>query len=423
MKILSEVDTLRAEDTIISHSPQSAVKVCIHVVRAARTDVRAMRAASALVEAGYAVSIVDIESESARSFERNIGGIQMEHILIPDWHRSRGFELWFFVKAAQAFLLSILKLVQVQADIYHASEVTALPASYIAAKLRRKPLLFEAYELPLEDVPLSEMGIVRRYFHKLLAVLLAFMIPQCAAVITVSPPIVQEIRKRYHISRVALVRNILPYKKVAKSDRLREYLGLHPGVRIALYQGNLQPDRGLETLVHAAEFLEQDIVIVMMGKGIGTTQSRLEALISSKGVADHVKILSSAPYEELLDWTSSADIGLTLIPLDYTLNMKLCLPNKLFEYLMAGLPVLSAPLESVAEIIHAYDVGRVVSSLDPQDVAAAMNAMLKDSAALASMENNARKAAEELCWEKESRELIGLYRDVLKGLVQNETTV
>ncbi len=411
MKIAPQIAVPVAKDRAVA---RSAVKVCLHIVRTACTDVRAMRAATALVEAGYKVSIVDVEVERSRPLEESVHGISMKHIHTPGWHRSRAFEPWFFVKALQTFIISIQRLLETRADIYHASEVTALPACYIVAKLRRKPLIYEAYELPLFDVPLSEMGMLRRCFHGLLTILLRLMIPQCAAVIAVSPPIVREIRNRYHVPRMLLLRNTPTYKSVSKSDRLRQYLGLSPNKRIALYQGNLQAGRGLDVLVQAAAFLQQDVVIVLMGKDFGTTRSQLEALIAKENVSDRVRIVPAVAYEELLDWTASADLGLTIIPLDYTLNTNMWLPNKFFEYLMAGLPVLSAPLEAITEIIRAYDVGQIVPSLTPADVGAAMNAMLADHDALARMRCSALKVAEsEFCWEKESQQLITLYTDIL----------
>ena len=81
---------------------------------------------------------------------------------------------------------------------------------------------------------------------------------------------------------------------------------------------------------------------------------------------------------------------------------------------MAGLPVLSSPLDTICEIIRRYDVGQVVPSMMPADVGAAINTMLKDENALAQMRRNALAAAEqELCWEKESVGLVRLYQEVL----------
>ena len=112
---------------------------------------------------------------------------------------------------------------------------------------------------------------------------------------------------------------------------------------------------------------------------------------------------------------SSADIGLTIFDPDYTRSIRYCLPNKLFEYLMVGLPVLTSSLDAIAEFINTYDVGQIVSSHAPTDVAAAINTMLANRTNLARMRRNALEAAEnELCWEKESQQLIGLYQKILK---------
>ena len=167
-------------------------------------------------------------------------------------------------------------------------------------------------------------------------------------------------------------------------------------------------------LVRAASFLEPNTVIVMMGRDFGTTRAELEALIASEGVADRIKFMPPVPYNELLDWTASADIGLTLFPPDYSRSIRFTQPNKLFEYLMAGLPVLSSQLEAIEEIIETYDVGQVIPSLEPETVAAAINTLLADATALHRMSQNALEATKnDLNWEKESLQLIQLYEDIV----------
>jgi glycosyltransferase involved in cell wall biosynthesis len=373
-----------------------------------------MREATALVEAGYAVSIVDIENKANRQREEDIRGVCVKHVLVPRSFFSTRFDKGTLVRLIQLFVRNTLRLVQTPADIYHAHEVSALPACYIAACLRHKPIIFDAHEMPLFERPVSELGLSRRLARKLLGVLLAHIVPRCARIITVSSPIVEEIRARYHVQEVTLIRNVPAYRVVPKSDRLRQYLGLKPEVRIALYQGYLQPNRGLDSLVRAAVFLAQDIVIVMMGKNRGTTQAQLEALIASEGVAERVKIIPPVPYAELLDWTASADIGLNVASPDYSLNVRYFLPNKLFEYLMAGLPVLTSPLEAMVDVINTYDVGQVLPSLAPADIGNAINSMLADPVGLARNRSNALEAArKEFYWEKERLQLLHLYQGIL----------
>lgn len=363
-------------------------RVCLHVVRPLRVDVRAQRTIDALERASYSVEIIDVEE-------------------------TRPFS---FLKALRAFAWSLYAVLRCDADIYHACEVTALPACFIAAKIRRKPLIFEAYEMPLHDIPLAEMGRLRRVFHGLLSLLLPRLIARCQAVIAVSPPIVAEIRRSYQIERVFLVRNMLPYCAVARSERLREYLGLVKSTRIVLYQGYLQSYRGLDILIRAAPLLDADIVIVLMGKGIGATQERLESLARELGVTERVRVIPPVPYDELLAWTASADIGLTPLSPEQTLTMKWCLPNKVFEYIMAGLPVLSAPLEAVQELIARYNVGQTLPAALPSALAHAINSMLADRVALMRMHENALRAARELCWENERERLLAVYESVLHGL-------
>jgi len=126
------------------------------------------------------------------------------------------------------------------------------------------------------------------------------------------------------------------------------------------------------------------------------------------------ELLPARPYTELLEWTASADIGLTIFPPDYSQSIRFTLPNKLFEYVMAGLPVLSAQLDAIAEIIKNYDIGQVAPSLAPSDLGSAITAMLADRVALARMRNHALEVArEEFHWEKESQKLIELYDAIL----------
>ncbi len=386
----------------------------MHVLGTARTDVRVLREATALVEAGMDVSIVDIEDGHTRPCEEDLDGIHLKHIVMPSWFIPARFKLWFLVKAARMFVHSTLMLLKTPADVYHAHDDTALPACYIAARLRRKLLVFDAHELPLVDP-----GVTRwRLLHMLAVCFLRGMMARCAGIITVSLPIVRDLQQRYGGRTATVVRNIPGYQAPISTDRLRHYLGLSPDTRIALYQGNID-GRGLDSLILAARYMDPGIVIVMMGRA--TSRSDLEALIAREGMGERVKIIPAVPYAELLSWTASADIGLVIFAPAYgptiSRSIQMCLPNKLFEYLMAGLPVLASPLDAVADLIRTYDVGCIVPSLEPEMIGRAISAMLADRDALARMRGSALAATQhDLCWESESRRLIELYEDIMEGI-------
>ncbi len=413
MKTLSNVPMKEVSET--SHSPQT-LKVCMHVLETVRTDYRVLREATALVKAGYDVTIVDVEPGHTQPTEEDFQGIHLKHIIAPVWFTSTRFKPFFFVKMVRMILRATLLMLRTPADIYHAHDENALPACYLAARLRRKPLIFDAHELPLENNP----NFTRwRRLTALAKRLFAAALPYCAGIIASSSPTARAIRQDYHVPDVTLVRNFPSYQEVQRSDRLRQYLGLNQEVRLVLFQGYLQPNRGLHWLVQAAPFLDPNIVIVIMGKDQRGIKAQLDALIAEKRMADRVKIIPAVPYAELLDWTASADIGLNLVSPNYVKAGNLMLPNKIFEYLMAGLPILATPSDAVSEFITTYDVGRFIASLEPENIGTDINEMLADKDALLRMRRNGLEAAKnELNWEKERENLLELYSRILGG--QNE---
>lgn len=400
--------------SLVQEHTQSQIprRVCMHVLGSARTDVRVMREATALAQAGYAVSIVDIETVCNRPVEEHVSGIALKHVMMPRAFRSIRFKPLFLLKAAQFFIQSVVLLMRMSVDVYHAHDTAALPACALAALLRRKPLVFDAHELPLSEEVHGERW---RGLITLFSWLLAIVIPRCAGIITVSSPIAEELRRRYSCSAVTLVRNVPAYQQVARSQRLRQQLHLPQHAHIALYQGAFSSNRGLDRLIRAAAFLEPDNLIVLMGPDTEGLSSQFELLIASEGVADRVKLLPAVAYRELLEWTASADIGLIVYTPEHSQNVQMCLPNKLFEYLMVGLPILASPLDAVSAIIATYGVGQIVSSITEEAIGTAINALLADSVALDRMRCNALEAVREtLCWEKESQQLLHLYHRVLK---------
>lgn len=405
-EIQAAVKTLATSHTQIR--PSRSVRVCMHVLGVARTDVRVMREATLLAQHQYAVSIVDVESANQQPVEEQFQHVRLKHILVSPSFAATRFTRWPLVRSLQLLIRGTLQLIMTPADIYHAHDVSALPACFIAALLRRKPLVFDSHEVPLEEIT-----IPFRWIYLLFTFLLTYIVPRCAGVITVSAPIVREMQRLYGASQVSLIRNVPAYRVVPQRNTLRQALGIDAATRIVLYQGYLQNGRGLDELIYAAKLLEPQILIVMMGADAEGIIPRLESLIISEGVVERVKIIPPAPYAELLDWTASADLGLIIYPPAYSTNVQMCLPNKFFEYLMAGLPVLASQLDAISEIINTYDVGRVIPSLAPVDIANAINVLITEPELLETMHNNALRAArQEFCWEKEGQELLRLYDGV-----------
>ncbi len=383
-------------------------RVCMVVLGTARVDIRVMREAVALSGAGSAVTVVDIEHDVRRPAVEHVDGVRLKHVMMSrrqiahyePTHQIR----WLLFKALR-MLLAVRAVLRTPADVYHAHDITALPPCYVAATLRRKPLVYDAHELPLVDPHITR----RRLLNLASSAALKLMMARCTAVITVSPPLVPELNRRYGGPGAIVVRNVPKYQKPISSDRIRERLGLRPSVRIVLYQGGLQANRGLDAAVRAIRFMAPGSVLVLLGAGQAEAQLRRTA--SEENIEDRVLFLAPVPYDQLLSWTASADVGLLVNTPQFSPNTRMGLPNKLFEYLMAGLPVFVSELESVVDLVRTYDVGVVTSSLDPEEIGRSLDAMLLNGERLESMRCNALNACrQELRWDLESERLVHLYR-------------
>ena len=177
---------------------------------------------------------------------------------------------------------------------------------------------------------------------------------------------------------------------------------------IILYQGNIALNRGLETCVRSLPYLDEDVHLVMVGDGIA--RDGLIQLTSDLDLADRVHFLGFVPFAELNAYTASADVGLSLIQ-NTCASYYYTLPNKLMEYIMAGLPVVASDFPAMGQIVREYDVGQVVADpTSPQEVAAAVRAVLDNPERYRQTHSNALRAAQELNWEQESLKLIEMYR-------------
>jgi glycosyltransferase involved in cell wall biosynthesis len=388
-----------------------AARICMLVLTPAATDWRIIREATALRKAGYAITIVDVEIDSARPARERHEGIDFLHTFdAPRNTRNYGPVStwpWLLSKAARMFR-TLWPVLSTPAQAYHAHDITALPACYLAAVLRGKALVFDAHELPLTQDYIMRRPLLTRFSRGLLRL----MMRRCTQTITVSPPLVSELSRLYGGPTATLVRNIPEYQEPPRDRRLHHHFGLPPSTKIALYQGGFQSNRSLDILVRAATSLKTGTVIVLMGAG--SHREHLADLIAELRVGDRVKLKEFVPYAELLAWTGSADLGLTIFTPDVSLSIRHCLPNKLFEYLMAGVPVLSTRLDAVVDLTHHYGVGRCVESTDPQAVAQAIDSLLADSNELHAMRERALRACKsELRWDVEALNLIAMYRPIL----------
>lgn len=211
------------------------------------------------------------------------------------------------------------------------------------------------------------------------------------------------------ISKLVIIENSTDLiKTLPESSYLRSKLDIPVGVPVILYQGVICPERGLDKLLEAAIILRnENIAIVIMGRD--SWQGTLHRMHSKMDLKDRVFLLPPVPSEALPEVTVSADAGLILFE-NTCLNHYYSLPNKLYEYMMAGLPVIAGDFPEMARIINKHNCGILVDSSSPQAIAKGLEELIRSPDEMRQMGIRGRKASlEQYNWPVEEKKLVDLY--------------
>ena len=212
--------------------------------------------------------------------------------------------------------------------------------------------------------------------------------------------------RRYGIPFPTLIHNVPERMEVQQGWDLRERLGIPADRRILLYQGSIQEFRGIEESIEAVTLLDRCVLVVI---GYGYHRPALEDMVHRRGLDDRVRFFGPIPNDELLYYTASADVGLCVIR-GQSLSYRWSMPNKLFEYMMAGIPIVASDFEEMGRVVREEGVGTVCDPDDPQSIAAAVRAIVDDPAAEARFRAATRVAIAKYNWDEEEKKLLALYR-------------
>lgn len=290
-------------------------------------------------------------------------------------------------------------------DACHAHDLPTLPVAWAVARLGGARVVYDAHELFTE---IGRLGAPVRLGFRLLESLL---IGRADRVMTVNESIAGELARRYSVPQPAVVMNC-PRAEAGLPDRasspLRARLGLGPEPPLVLFQGMFMPGRGLEHLVRAIARTKRAHLAFM---GWGPLLPELQALARAARVADRVHFTAGVPLRDLLAFTAGADVG--AIPYRAVgLNNYLTSPNKLFEYAVAGVPVVGSRFPELVKVIEGRGLGRTFDPESEAEIAAAIDALVEDPAELARVRRNVAAAAPELTWDAQEKVLVDLYRSL-----------
>lgn len=228
------------------------------------------------------------------------------------------------------------------------------------------------------------------------------MLPKIKYAYTVCDSIAKVYKEKYGVN-FRVVRN-LPTATNISTEKVQNE------VKTILYQGAVNVARGLEQAIRAMHFIENAKLVIA---GDGDIKSDLEKLVQQEKLESKVVFTGRLPLEKLATLTAQADLGLS-IEEDFGLNYRYALPNKLFDYIQAQVPVLVTNLPEMAAIVKNYKVGEITPSLQPETLADKITDCLTNEEKRKRWKTNLKKAARELVWENEEKVLQEIFSSTIE---------
>jgi glycosyltransferase involved in cell wall biosynthesis len=280
-----------------------------------------------------------------------------------------------------------------------ANDLDTLLPGFLAAKLKRNRIYYDTHEYFTEVPELTGRPAVKKIWETIEG----WAFPKATKVYTVNESIASRYLEKYK-RPVEVVRNV-SRKWNPERIQSRSELGLPEGPLLIVQGAGIHRDRGIEEAVQAMQHTSGITLLII---GDGDVIPQLKEMVRKLNLQDKVLILGKRPYSELMHYTYHASLGLTLDK-DTNLNYKFSLPNKIFDYIHAGTPVLASDLPEIRKIIDGYSVGGFIPSHDPKELAHCFTDLLSDKETLEKLKENCAHAAQILCWEHEETVLKNLY--------------
>jgi len=358
-------------------------RIIISVTNDLVTDQRVYKVSKTLHELGYEILLIGRKLSNSLPLKRPYKTYRMKLIF------NKGFLFY-----AEYNLRLFFKLLFTKKDILLSNDLDTLLPNYLISQLQRKKMVYDSHELFTEVPELIDRPKVQKSWLRIEKSIL----PKLKNCYTVCQSIADYYNNKYQ-TNFKVIRN-LPEKKPIKTGKLPFDLN---NEKIIIYQGTLNIGRGLELMIDTMLLLDNVLFIII---GDGDITKRLKKQVAESNLNKKVKFLGKLNPEKLQSITPIADLGIS-IEEDLGLNYRFALPNKIFDYIQAEIPILVSDLPEMKSVINTYKVGEVITDRNPKKLASQIEYMLQKGKN--NYKNNLKTASKELVWENEKEKLIKIF--------------
>jgi glycosyltransferase involved in cell wall biosynthesis len=288
---------------------------------------------------------------------------------------------------------------RVRADVYHAHDLNTLAAASWCARARSARLVYDSHEIAPGQENIAHPAATAERERGL--------IHRADAVIHTTPMRAEWAATTYGIATPKVILNVPDVEGRVEPLDLSIALGFPPETNVIVHPGGLQPNRGLEALIEATSELDESFGLAFVGHG--RHRPVLERMVAERGLGPRVRFHGPVPHRELLRYVAGGWCGASLL-VDTCLNHRFSLPNKLFECMVAGVPIVVSDNPEIARFVSDWGIGEVCEPTDGASVAAAVGRLEKR---YGEAKENVERSAGNFAWQNEARKLIDLYTELV----------
>ena len=368
-------------------------KIIVSVITDLNTDQRVHKVCLFLQKQGYEVVLIGRELRTSATMENRSYTTKRLRMIFQ-----KGALFYAFFNLRLFFILLFSNY-----DRLVANDLDTLLANFMASKIRRKQLTYDSHEFFTEVPELLHRPKIRAVWLRIEE----WIFPKLTQVYTGNQSIAKKYTDKYNVA-VQVIRNVAPLQTSLNLTSKSE-LNLPEDKKILIMQGaGLNVDRGVEEAIRMMPYLENAVLILV---GNGDCIAEMKQLVIENNWTDRVLFFGKRPYQELLKFTFHADLGLSFDQ-PTNPNYQFSLPNKIFDYIHSGTPILCSDVIEVSTLIQRYNIGKVIVDYHPETLAKTVSEILKDETTLEIWKKNCAIAAQVENWEQESRILEQFYPKV-----------
>ncbi|MCK9279420.1 MAG: glycosyltransferase [Melioribacteraceae bacterium] len=357
-------------------------KICIAFLGNAFHDSRITNLCDSLKADGFDVSVISFDWRTIKEdyYHKDIKIFKLDRSSSIRFYLNFGYRLY-------------RELIKTDASVIFAEDIYTLPIVTLIAKINNIKVVYNSRELYAFIGGLSK----RPFIQYIVKSIESTFINLVDLILTTGEMDSDFLEKFYGLPKTLVLRNIPLYQKPQFTINLNEMYDIPTTYKILLYQGVLIGGRGISNVIKAISQI-QNVYLLLLGDG--ESKSKFEEIARENKVEDRVIFAGAISQKDLINYTASADIGIALIQ-NISVSYYHALPNKLFEYIMAGLPVLSCPLPQMKKIVEEYNVGIIADPDNEVEVIDGIKKLIESDEVIRIYKANCNKAALELNWQKE----------------------